>query len=267
MEIDAVKIVTIGCDPELFFRKTSGECVSVIDKLGGSKEEPKPIENGCAVQEDNVAAEFNIRPSTSLTEFRDQIKFVLRYLDKEAEGMGLNLARHVASYSFSPEQLSHWKAMVFGCEPDLSVWDRKENPKPESLDPMLRSCGGHIHVGTDLDPFELGKSMDLHLAIPSLSLDPDTRRRELYGKAGAIRIKPYGMEYRTLSNFWIWADHLIEWAWEGTNKAVEFVEKGYRVPDTIGKHIQNAVNTGNRNSLNVCYQYLSDTYGTDFAKA
>jgi hypothetical protein len=33
--------------------------------------------------------------------------------------------------------------------------------------------------------------------------DKDTERRKLYGKPGAFRPKPYGCEYRVLSNAWV----------------------------------------------------------------
>jgi hypothetical protein len=38
-------------------------------------------------------------------------------------------------------------------------------------------------------------------------------RRELYGKAGAFRPKPYGVEYRVLSNRWLNSEALIRWVY------------------------------------------------------
>lgn len=48
--------------------------------------------------------------------------------------------------------------------------------------------------------------LDLFCGIPSILLDRSNGallRRKLYGKAGDYRLTPYGIEYRTLSNFWI----------------------------------------------------------------
>ena len=42
-------------------------------------------------------------------------------------------------------------------------------------------------------------------------------------KAGCYRPKPYGGEYRTLSNFWIFDDKYISWVWRNTARALEFV--------------------------------------------
>ncbi len=39
--------------------------------------------------------------------------------------------------------------------------------------------------------------------MPAIILDKDKVRTRNYGKPGNFRPKPYGMEYRTLSNFWI----------------------------------------------------------------
>ena len=98
------------------------------------------------------------------------------------------------------------------------------NPKPTCEDKNLRSCGGHVHVGTKHDPIHVVKAMDIYLGVPSLKLDPDKQRRKLYGKAGAFRFKSYGVEYRTLSNFWIWSKELQEWVFKQTNKALEHIE-------------------------------------------
>ena len=62
--------------------------------------------------------------------------------------------------------------------------------------------------------------MDILLGLPSVILDADTERRAMYGAAGAHRIKPYGVEYRSLSNFWLGSEQLQEWAYEQSILAV-----------------------------------------------
>jgi hypothetical protein len=54
-------------------------------------------------------------------------------------------------------------------------------------------------------------------------MDDGEMRKQLYGKAGAFRAKPYGVEYRTLSNFWIFNDNLIRWVWNNTQRALDSV--------------------------------------------
>lgn len=250
--------LTIGADPELFLQTISGKMISAVGLIGGTKEEPKPLDvKGCAVQEDNVSAEFNIPPAKNFNEFKKSIKYVMSYLDNRAQEMGLLLAKHVASYSFDEDQLASWQAQVFGCEPDFNAWTGKMNPKPQAKDFNLRSCGGHIHVGnTGLDPVKIIRAMDLFLGVPSIFLDKDKERRNLYGKAGAHRIKSYGPEYRTLSNFWIWQDDTIEWAWENTVKAVEFVKAGGTITNELGDNIQEAINNTNLEiASNIMVQY------------
>ena len=103
------------------------------------------------------------------------------------------------------------EAKELGCNPDFNAYTGEENPKPDEGLPF-RTGAGHIHVGwtedTD-DPVHdsmchmLVKELDAVLGLPSLLLDPDSERREMYGKAGAHRVKTYGVEYRVLSNFWL----------------------------------------------------------------
>jgi hypothetical protein len=87
--------------------------------------------------------------------------------------------------------------------------------------------------------------MDLILGLNSVLEDPDTRRRELYGQAGAIRFKSYGLEYRVLSNYWL-AGHTIDifnrvlWAIRhGLGRSID--------PSKRGAEIQKAINTGDKN--------------------
>lgn len=84
--------------------------------------------------------------------------------------------------------------------------------------------------------------MDLYLGVPSILMDGDTDRRRLYGKAGAYRSKPYGVEYRTLSSFWVADPKLIGWAFEQTMRAVEAVKNLEVIDKSLGTAIQSAIN-------------------------
>lgn len=109
---------------------------------------------------------------------------------------------------------------------------------------------GHIHVGYDKpdwdDQLALIKAMDIFLGVPSIIIDPDKLRKQMYGKAGAHRIKKYGVELRTLSNFWLKDQDTINFAFEGVAKAVEFVNAGgvERLTDIQQLEIQTCINTG-----------------------
>ena len=221
--------ITIGADPELFVVNMNNKFISSIGKFGGSKQVPAPIGHDCHIQEDNVALEFNIPPSESKTMFVSSINFALEELAKRAGMLNLSLSI-VPSATFDRDQLRNPKAKEFGCDPDHNAWTMEENPRPKAVDKSLRSAGGHVHVGCKLYPaFDIARAMDLFLGVPSVAFDADTQRRKLYGRAGAYREKPYGMEYRTLSNAWLRSDLLKEWVYDQTHAALEFLDVGNRL--------------------------------------
>lgn len=249
---------TIGADPELFLRSLStGKLVSAVGKIGGSKHDPLPIsQEGHAIQEDNVAVEFNIPPANNADSFVKDLNFVLDNLKERVSKLGL-VFTHEAAASFPEEELQTPEAQMFGCEPDFDAWDCMENDRPCASDQNLRSCGGHVHVGTTLNKIQIVRAMDIFLGVPSVVLDKDIDRRKLYGRAGAHRPKSYGVEYRTLSNFWIWSDDLKKWVFEQTNKAVSFVESGNTLPDDLAPIVRSCINNGDMEA----YEYLRRTYG------
>lgn len=254
-------IFTIGADPELFLRAVrSGKFVSSIDKIGGTKELPMPIGEGCAVQEDNVAVEFNIPVCHTPDEFVTGLNYNLNYLKKVAMDMGLELCI-VPSANFDKDELADPRAMEFGCEPDFNAWTRKVNPRPRTEDKSLRSAGGHIHVGFDKDTYDFEqvvRAMDIFVGCEMLEFDTDTKRRLLYGKAGAFRPKDYGIEYRTASNAWIQTEDRMKWAYHQTQKALEFVSKGKIIPaDGVGVMIQSCINNSDLTLLNEVREYAA----------
>ncbi|HMU97844.1 MAG TPA: hypothetical protein PLJ37_10310 [Chitinophagales bacterium] len=249
---------TIGCDPEVFLLQ-NGNIKSAIGLIGGNKQKPLKIsEVGHYILEDNVAVEFNIPPCNSFESFANEVEFTLNELKKKLNTYDFSTE---SALVFPDNELNTADAWVFGCEPDYNAWTLQENEKPNCEEKNLRSAGGHIHVGSFIaqeNPVETIKAMDLFLGVPSVNLDTKGKtRRQLYGNAGACRLKSYGIEYRTLSNFWIFNKSLIKWAYEGTQKALEFVYNKNSISEEDGQKIQNCINNGNMND----YEYLAKTYG------
>lgn len=250
---------TIGADVEVFAKDVNGNHKALCGLIGGTKEKPKQIDvfgHGYCVQEDNVSLEFNIPAVDNKLSFKRCIQKMVDYSESVIKQQGFELSK-VSSASFNKMELVHPNALVFGCEPDYDAWKQVENKKPRSNDETLRTCGGHVHVGTDKNMVELIKNLDLYLGVPSVLLDdsPESiRRRELYGKAGAMRPKPYGAEYRVLSNFWIFKPELIGWVYDGVASAIKHKAKFTKQQ---ALEIQNCINTGDKDAAKA----IIGTYG------
>lgn len=213
--MEAMPGFKFGADPELFLLDmNTGEFASPEGFVPGTKSEPYPVIGG-AVQIDGMAAEFNIDPVDNYEDFDMNIRKVLKSLRSF-------LPKHydlcaVPSVEFSQQvwDKAPARAKELGCTPDFNAWTGSVNPPPHDPEnPTLRTGSGHLHIGwtddadvTSLEHMsnarDLVKQLDYYLGAWSLTQDKDPTRRRLYGKAGAMRYKPYGVEYRVLSNFWV----------------------------------------------------------------
>lgn len=237
--------VLVGTDPEAFIRnKETKEIGSAIGLIPGSKDDPHKIDDkGNAIQTDNVMVEFCVPPANNALDLNANIRYCLNFID----GMLPDNMETViqASAVLDKKYLKNKQAKQFGCDPDFNVYTLSPNTPPDSRG-QLRSAGGHVHVGYENPNFEMNlkivRAMDLFLGIPSLVLDKDTRRKEMYGKSGAYREKPYGIEYRVLSNFWIQNETTVQWAFNQTMKAVEFAAEEDWLDDDTTANIQLAIN-------------------------
>jgi hypothetical protein len=224
-----------------------------VGRIGGSKENPLPISilgDGFAVQEDNVAVEYNIPASGSKEELVNNINAVMAYLRSEIGKQSLSFTDASAAL-FPAEELLSPQAMTFGCDPDFNAWRKGAiNPKPKANDWRLRSAGGHVHVGytfNSKDEVEqFIRYLDLFLGVPAQLMDSGEMRKELYGKAGAFRYKPYGAEYRVLSNFWIFKEKYIEWVWNSMETAMDAWQKNKIDIDSERRSIINSINKGDK---------------------
>lgn len=238
-------MITIGADPEVFLER-NGVIVPALGVLPGSKDTPHKTEHGW-IQPDNALAEFNISPAASADEFVQSIKLCMQDLRQYGE-----LRLH-ASHEFSIDELRMAGPGVFqfGCDPDFDAWRggrRNRAPNPASVG-GLRTAGGHIHIGCQvaLDrPLDVVRGCDVLLGLGSVLFDDDARRRAVYGKAGAFRHKVYGVEYRTLSNFWLRSDDMIAWAY---NRAVQVIDELDVLTDFCSRYgdaVQECINTSNK---------------------
>lgn len=219
----------LGSDPEFFLVEAQSKLIiPAIGLVGGTKQSPLKITENTSIQEDNVMLEINTRPADSEESF---LKSITDAFSDVNTHLGTDFTFEIkSSHVFEPYMLQTPQALTFGCDPDYNAYTRKANeaPNPELVQ-GLRTCSGHLHIGYDNPTpefnFTLIKNMDLYLGIPSLLLDSDKDRRKLYGAAGALRHKPYGVEYRSLSSFWLRSEELIRWAYQQTKRAVEETEK------------------------------------------
>ena len=233
----------LGSDPETFLEDVNGKPISAIGYIQADKWNPLQIpdmEKGFTLQEDNVSLEYGIPPASSAEEFVHHIQAVMERSKEWVPGLTFS---KLSCIVFPEDQMQHPLAHVFGCEPDWCAWTGNTNPKPVPPHPFLRSAGGHIHVETQEDKHQVVKGMDLFLGIPSVLMDEGELRKQLYGKAGALRYKEYGVEYRTLSNFWIFKEELIKWVWRNTARALENVSMDYT---PYADEIQQAINNSDR---------------------
>lgn len=240
---------TLGSDPEIFICNAE-EIVSAEGLTGGTKHDPVPIsEDGHMIQEDGIALEYNIPPCSTVEEFIENHEFVQNYLKVLINAYGYDF-HQARSAEINPIYLQTEQAMTFGCEPDYNVYLQGENPTPEAGG-NLRCVGGHIHIGYP-DPEQevtekIVKMFDIFVTLPALFKDNDTRRRELYGKAGSFRFKIFGLECRALSNFWIHSREDMTWVWNQTMKAINCVLDGQSDAyiEKFSENVREAIDTAN----------------------
>lgn len=242
----------IGCDPEVFVKK-QGTFLSAFGLIKGDKKNPFKVRNG-AVQVDGMALEFNIDPAHSEDEFCINVQDVFNQMKLMVPDYEV-VATPVAHFDIAHMEQQPKEALELGCDPDYNAWSGMVNDKPNGNRPM-RTASGHIHIGwtndkDQWDPEHQGmcqaaaRQMDFFLGLPSLMYDNDKERREMYGKAGCLRYKPYGVEYRTLSNAWLNSEKLMRTVYRNAIQGMNRLINGDRLYEKYGD-IQEIINSSDK---------------------
>lgn len=215
----------IGTDPEVFLKhKYTGQFVSAHGMFPGSKHEPFKLDRG-AMQVDGHALEFNTDPVDNEDDFVEVVNHVFNQVKGYVQEVDQNLEivlEPVARFEPWYFDTLPGESKILGCTPDFSALTGKELGAPEISDVPLRTSSGHIHIGwtKDEDAFdeeEFKKRFVLANRITPYLLKvaekwenaDSTERRKYYGRDGAFRPKPYGVELRALDCLWLKSDDTI----------------------------------------------------------
>lgn len=166
------------------------------------------LPKGYKYQEDGPAVEFNIPPCYEATTFSRSVSNALNWLKKLLEPKAIMHEMGRTSVKLKKQWLIDYPHLAtIGCDPDFDGYSSKRRDGIPESHQLIRGAGGHIHLGypvSMIPPDILAQFCDLILALPMLKYDKQGARRGWWGRAGVYRPKEYGMEYRTLSSFWIW---------------------------------------------------------------
>lgn len=204
--------------------EVAGVPIPVCTLVGGTKHKPIPIpslEDGFYMQEDGCALEFNIPACAGAREFTQSVYLAMRALFKYLHTKGLTILQ-TPSATFATEDLEKYpQANILGCSPDYNAYTLERRLPPDITElGNLRFAGGHLHMSFDNPqkmPLELiVRILDIYLGLPLLSIDSQGPRRKFYGLGGLYRPTHYpdgskGLEYRVLSNFWVFNTQIQVW--------------------------------------------------------
>ena len=231
----------IGTDGEFFLYNREGEYVSSVGKIGGRKEDPILCAGG-GYLEDCVTVEINPDPvpeSVGAKVFSNNIQSCIDSVNIHAGK--LDLAIDIAPAAlFSPEELYSKQASESGCSPSWNVWTNRACEKVDLGVSNYRYASGDLHLswpeaGINRADMLLKKAivkyLDIIVGLNEVAFaQPNERARNGYGRLGNHRPTEYGVEYKSISNFWMGTSSGREWAY---NLGISAIHKVHNDIDSI----------------------------------
>lgn len=230
--------VSLGCDPEFFFEK-EGEGVIGAEKVIGDKLESG---SGANFVLDGVQIELNPPPFHCRESGANLIAHAFRKLREHLATRQNIKATFTTCINLSKGELDSLseKAKLLGCAPSLNRADAKAAVTVNGATSLSRSAGGHIHMGISHSKLaapgnreRLVDLLDVLLGNTCVLIDRDpnaAERRKIYGRAGEYRLPAHGLEYRTLSNFWLRAYPLFSFVMGTARNAASILHTSITAP-------------------------------------
>lgn len=254
---------TYGSDPELFCMNFD-EIVPAFGFLP-SKADKK---GRYAPFWDGFQAEYEIQAHDCLSLMTDKLArgmAALRGLLKKYIPTAELSLKNVIRVPEEMIQAVPMEYVQFGCKPSFNVYGMKGKCLDNPRDLKYRLAGGHMHFGewikTTPDYDQIVRMLDRVVGVWSVGAAQyydNPIRRQFYGLAGEYRTpeyskdefgKPYklGVEYRTLSNFWLCHPAITQITWEIARAAVSLSadEQARKFWVATDDEVVECINTGN----------------------
>jgi hypothetical protein len=208
--------IFLGCDPEIFV--TAENELFPAYKFLPPKQEAKlfnGVYTNARVFWDGFQAEFSLSETPCVAHVVDGIREGLRGVHELAR---LNnptaklTTRNVFQIPVKTLRSEKEEFVMLGCNPSQNVYGMLGEDVFDARKLRYRFAGGHIHFGISKFNFtreeneSFVRALDAILGVWSVGAAANFDnpiRRKYYGLAGEYRLPKHGLEYRTLSNFWI----------------------------------------------------------------
>lgn len=272
-----LKDILIGADPEFFLESSKSRQIVAADSaiVPGTKRVPFALKTGF-VQKDGTALEMNVNPSGDFKGFKASVDGLFQEIGEGLSTFNLKISKEAVTHRFPQDE---WDSLdeeskELGCSSDMNAWTLQENPVPAPRG-NLRCAGGHVHIGWTQGQKEddeahvltcasLVRALDWHLGLPSILIDKDRWRRTMYGRAGAFRVKSYGLEYRVLSNFWLRNDELLRSVFN-TAKRTAFLSLNGQLDELVEN--DRVIQLINQSQIYTAKEFLPELSKKEFAHA
>lgn len=222
-QLESIYNLMLGCDPELFLERKGkiigAEKVIPPNGLKAAKYSDYGDITGNNMHAfvlDGVQVELNPTPHRCRANLGNEMRAAFQALKAHLEKIGNDVKPSFKAVILVPkaefDSLSD-KSKALGCEPSFNKYDKGATVSVKNPDTYRkRSAGGHIHLGLNKrsnlykERERLVELMDIIVGNTCVMIDRDpgaVERRKHYGRAGEYRLPNHGLEYRTLSNFWL----------------------------------------------------------------
>lgn len=247
-------LVMMGCDPELFLKSKRNVVASkeLIPKEGMKAS----VYSSSKIVQDGVQIELNPSPEYCRALLGNNIAKCFKAIKNKLDetNMSLDFSQKVTIKKEVFEKLPD-DTKKFGCAPSNNSYTGSVNVVDVNpLTERTRVAGGHIHIGCKnyiTDHITFVKLLDIIVGNTCVMIDTNRSnkiRRKIYGRAGDYRLPAHGVEYRTLSNFWLQSYQLTSMVLALVNIAYGVMtEKKYQpwLDAVETERIVNAINDNN----------------------
>jgi hypothetical protein len=233
----------LGADPEIFL-KAGNKLLPAFEFLP-SKDKPMPYKFGYTphltftighLYWDGFQAEYSMDngyscPALMTMYQRNALRTLLKIAQQHNKNARLVL-ENVVKIPTTILQTGNDEHIALGCLPSMNAYDDSGIHVSNPRELTYRFAGGHVHLGyqskVNVDKVRVVKNLDKILGIWAVGAAQNWDnpiRRKYYGKAGEYRRPKHGLEYRTLSNFFLSSPYIFEMVYEIARAVYQLSEK------------------------------------------